>query len=45
MFKDRQKALEALEAELLREEEEEEQAAIFANTWVDGIAMPDASGE
>ena len=27
------------------EEEEEEQAAIFANTWVDGIAMPDASGE
>ena len=27
------------------EEEEEEQAAIFANTWVDGVAMPDASGE
>ena len=27
------------------EEEEEEQAAVFANTWVDGVAMPDASGE
>ena len=27
------------------EEEEEEQAAIFANTWVDGVAMPDTSGE
>ena len=25
------------------EEEEEEQAAVFANTWVDGVAMPDLS--
>ena len=24
------------------EEEEEEQAAVFANTWVDGVAMPEA---
>ena len=23
------------------EEEEEEQAAVFANTWVDGVAMPE----
>ena len=27
------------------EEEEEEQTAVFANTWVDGVAMPDTSGE
>jgi hypothetical protein len=25
------------------EEEEEAQAAVFANTWVDGVAMPDPS--
>ena len=25
------------------EEEEEEQSAVFANTWVDGVAMPDLS--
>ena len=31
------------EYSFLLEEEEEEQATVFANTWVDGVAMPDLS--
>ena len=27
--------------QFILEEEEEEQAAVFANTWVDGVAMPE----